>query len=435
MGGGIMQLMFSGKQNKHITGNPQTTHFKAVYFRHTNFAIESIPCTFNQTISTNNDSEVVSIVQRSGDLVAGAHIEFTLKRTQPGTLPTDGSYINWTNSTGHALIKEISFEINSQVIDKHYAEWLDIWNELTDPDYKEHILINKHLAKNVYLKSNGFTTNYVQCYVPLKFWFCRNPGLAYPLIALQNTTSYIKVKFRNPYSLINTDCTTNSIGTITYEKSPELYLDYVYLDTKERRDFANKSHQYLIDTLQFNHISNFNTIIDLNFINPVKELIWIIRNKNVKTEKDLSTISNDADAYSNTISSLTKNNDYFNYLSESASSQNEYIYTYTAYEPFNEAELLLNGNSRFNKRKATYFRTVQPNTYHSKIPSKHIYLYSFALKPEEHQPSGICNFSKLKTAQLKFTNPNTNNTEILVYALSYNLLRIKNGQAGLAYVQ
>lgn len=435
MGGGIMQLILSGKQNKYITGNPQTTHFKSVYFRHTNFAMESIPCVFNNTISSNAESDVVSIVQRSGDLVSGAHIEFVLKRIQPGTLPTDGTYINWTNSTGHALIKEISFEINSQVIDKHYSEWFDIWNELTDTNYKEHTLVNKHLAKKVYLKSNGLTTNYVKCYVPLNFWFCRNPGLAYPLIALQNTKSYIKVKFRNPYTLINTDCTTNSIGTITYEKSPELYLDYVYLDTKERRDFAQKHHQYLIDTLQFNGEKNFSENHDLDFVNPIKELIWVIRNKNVKTEYNLSTISNNADANSNTISSLTKNNDYFNYTSESGSSQTEYIYTNTAYEPFNEAELFLNGNSRFNKRKATYFRTVQPYIHHSRVPTKHIYIYSFALKPEEHQPSGICNFSKLKSAQLKFTNPNKTNTEILIYAFSYNLLRIKNGQAGLAYAQ
>lgn len=430
-----MQLILSGKQNKYITGNPQTTHFKSVYFRHTNFAMESIPCTFNNTISSNKETDVVSIVQRSGDLVSGAHIEFVLKRTQPGTLPTDGSYINWTNSTGHALIKEISFEINSQVIDKHYSEWFDIWNELTDVNYKEHAIVNKHLAKKVYLKSNDLRTNYVKCYVPLNFWFCRNPGLAYPLIALQNTKSYIKVKFRNPYTLINTDCTTNSIGTISYDKHPELYLDYIYLDTKERRSFVQKDHQYLIDTLQFNGEKNFSENHDLNFENPIKELIWVIRNKNVKTEYDLSTISNKADANSNTILSLTKNNDYFNYTSESGSSQTEHIYTNTAYEPFNEAELILNGNSRFNKRNATYFRTVQPYTYHSRIPSKHIYVYSFALKPEEHQPSGVCNFSKLKSAQLKFTNPNKTNTEILIYAFSYNLLRIKNGQAGLAYAQ
>ena len=435
MGGGIMQIIVTGKQNKYITGNPETTHFKSVYFRHTNFAMESVPCIFNNGISNNADTTVKSTIQRSGDLVAGAHIEFELKRTQPGTLPTDGSYINWTNATGYAAIKEISFEINSQVIDKHYSEWFDIWNELTDFNNKEHIMVNKHTSKHIYLKSNKYLTNSVKCYVPLQFWFCRDPGLAFPLIALQNNTAYIKVTFRNPYTLINTDCTDGSIGTITYTKSPELYIDYIYLDEKERRSFSTKNHQYLIDTLQYNGGTDFSGDHEINFVNPIKELIWVIRNKNVKTEYDLSTISDNADAYSNTITSLAKNNDYFNYMSKSTDSQTENLYGSPVYEPFNEGELFINGNSRFNKRKATYFRTIQPNMYHSKIPSKHIYLYSFSLNPEKHQPSGICNFSELKKIELKLTNPNTTNTELLIYGFTYNILRIKNGQAGLAYIK
>ena len=133
-----MQLIISGRANKHITGNPQTTHFKSVYFRHTNFAMESVPCIFNNPISTTSDTNVVSTVQRSGDLVAGAHLEFILTRTFSGSAPTGGTYVNWTNATGYALIKEVSIEIENQIIDKHYGEWLDIWNELTDVSNNEH---------------------------------------------------------------------------------------------------------------------------------------------------------------------------------------------------------------------------------------------------------------------------------------------------------
>ena len=165
----------------------------------------------------------------------------------------------------------------------------------------------------------------------------------------------------------------------------------------------------------------------------MKEIIWVCRNKNVKTELDLSTISNNADAYTNTVASLSKNNDYFNYQSESSNSQTEHLYTYDTYEPFGEVDLKINGNSRFNKRSATYFRTVQPKQYHSKVPSKHIYVYSFSLNPEKHQPSGILNFSKLKSVKLELSNPNTNNMEILIFGVNYNLLRIMNGMGGLAY--
>ena len=433
MAGGIMQLIISGRANKHITGNPQTTHFKSVYFRHTNFAMESVPCIFNNSISTTSDTSVVSTVQRSGDLVAGAHLEFILTRTFSGSAPTGGTYVNWTNATGYALIKEVSIEIENQIIDKHYGEWLDIWNELTDVNNNEHTLVNKHETKFIYLTSGDHTTSNLKCYVPLQFYFCRNPGLALPLIALQNKKVYMKFTFRNPYALINTDHTSGTIGTITYTQTPTLYIDYIYLDTAERRSFSQKKHQYLIEQVQFNGFHTLSSSNEINFDNPVKELIWVCRNKNVKTENDLSTLSNSADSNSNTSTSLNNNNDYFNYQSVSSDSQTEYLYTYESYEPFNEADLKINGNSRFNKRYASYFRTIQPKNHHSKVPKKHIYVYSFSLNPEKHQPSGVLNFSKLKSVKLELSNPNTNNMEILIFAVNYNLLRIVNGMGGLAY--
>ena len=243
----------------------------------------------------------------------------------------------------------------------------------------------------------------------------------------------MKFRFRNPYTLVNTDYTTGSIGTITYTQIPTLYIDYIYLDTVERRSFSTKKHQYLIEQVQFNGYQTLLASNQINFFNPIKEIIWVCRNKNVKIETDLLTISNNADAYSNTINSLDKHNDYFNYQSLSSDSQKEYLYTYESYEPFGEVELKINGNSRFNKRYASYFRTIQPKNHHSKVPRKHIYLYSFSLTPEKHQPSGVLNFSKLKSVYLEFSKPNTNNMELLIFGVNYNLLRIMNGLGGLAY--
>ena len=426
-----MQLKILGKQTKYIVGSPEMTHFKCVYLRHTNFSIESIPCVFNNRISNNSETEVTSIIHKSGDLVLNAHIEFTLKRTEPSTPPTGGSYINWTNNTGHALIKKTTLQIENQIIDTLYSEWLDIWNELVDINKKEYLMLNKHNAKHIYLKSNNYSSNSVKCYVNLPFYFHNNPGLALPLIAIQNNKVLLKTTFRNPYTLINTDYTSGSIGTISYEQTPILYVDYIFLDVKERKVMATKQHQYLIEQVQFNNKMNLTNNIELNFNNPIKELIWICRNKNAGKEYNTQTISNNADAYSNNTVSINKNNDYFNYMSI-GNNYNEKLYTQNSYDGFDEVELILNGTSRFNKRKASYFRTIQPYNHHSKKANKYIYVYSFSLNPEKHQPSGVCNFSKIKTSTLKLTNT-VENSEILIFAKSYNLLRIMKGQAGLSY--
>tara|TARA_B110000211_G_C14043821_1_gene537998 strand:- start:411 stop:1721 length:1311 start_codon:yes stop_codon:yes gene_type:complete len=435
MGGGIIQLRSIGKQNKYITGNPDTSYFKAVYHRHTNFAIESIPCVFENPISATSESNNIAVIHRGGDLAHSAHIEFTLKITTSSL--SGGTYVNFTNCTGYALIKEISIEFGSQVIDTHISEWFDVWNELKDVNENEYSLVNKQKTKYVYLKSNNEIngTTLVKCYVPLQFWFCRNPGLAIPLIALQNQKVYVRVKFRNSYSLINTDHISGTI-TPSFEKNPELYVDYIYLDKKERREFAQKKHQYLIEQVQFNGIQTLGTSHDLNFDNSIKELIWMTRNKNAGTEYNVSTLdsSKSSHSYVNTLSSIEKNNDYFNYMSKSNNSCTDYLNASKTYDAFNEAEILFEGNSRFNKRKATYFRTIQPLQYHSRVPLKHIYCYSFSFAPEKYQPSGVCNFSRFKNIKLNFTSPNTvDNTELFIFAISYNLLRIMDGNAGLSY--
>ena len=428
MGGGIMQVIATGKANKYITGNPQTSFFKDVYYRHTNFAMESIPCVFNTSINDNSDTNVSVIIHKSGDLVNDAYLEFELELST--TSLSGGKYINFTNSTGYAIIKHVTLLLNNEEIDKHYGEWFDIWDELTTNNNKQDILVNKHQAKYAYLKSNNGSTK-LKCYVPLQFWFCRNPGLALPLIALQRVTVSMNFLFRNPHKLINTDHTSGSIS-ISYSKQPKLYVNYIFLDSKERKDFASKKHQYLIEQVQFNGNHTLVENNEINFNNIIKEIIWVTRKKVAGTENSTNDLSKSSiNAYKNTYKSITENNDYFNYMTDN-SSNIEYLFGNKQYESFSDVELFINGNSRFEKRNASYFRTIQPYQYHTKIPNKYIYCYSFALKPEEHQPSGICNVSKLKSVQLKLYNPNPD-MDILIFGFSYNLLRIMDGMGGLAY--
>uniref|UniRef100_A0A6C0C478 Major capsid protein N-terminal domain-containing protein n=1 Tax=viral metagenome TaxID=1070528 RepID=A0A6C0C478_9ZZZZ len=422
MGGGLMQLVAYGAQDIYLTGNPQITFFKVVYRRHTNFSMEAIQQSFSGEI-TNAASSVTATISRNGDLVHKMWLDIKMS-----TAPTGGTnYTNWTNNTGHAFIKDCEIEIGGQRIDRHYSQWLDVWNELTDHEESEWQGLNKHAAKNTYLKSNANTApNNLQLYVPLQFWFCRNPGLALPLIALQYHEVKVKLTTRALTSLVNSDNTSTGGGAPT---TSTLYCDYIYLDTDERRRFAQVSHEYLIEQVQ-RDTSVMEATRSLNFNHPVKALIWVSQNTTVATE---GTTGIDATANADG-SGMSNKNDYFNYQS-SNSNNTEVIKTVTTNEHFATMTLKLNGHERFKERNATYFRICQPQQHGFKVPSKHIYCYSFALKPTEHQPSGTCNFSRIDNAQMDFKGHSNgySDSTLTVYAINYNVLRIMSGMGGLAY--
>tara|TARA_B100000686_G_scaffold353798_1_gene460870 strand:+ start:1355 stop:2650 length:1296 start_codon:yes stop_codon:yes gene_type:complete len=429
MGGGLMQLVAYGAQDIYLTGNPQITFFKVVYRRHTNFSMEAILQTFNGSISTGSSS-VTATISRNGDLVSNLWLDVKLRST--GLTGGSGTYMNWTNNTGHAFVKECEIEIGGQRIDRHYSQWLDVWNELTDHEESEWVGLNKHAAKNAYLKSQstvsaaGATMDNKQLYIPLKFWFCRNPGLALPLIALQYHEVKVKLTTRAIDSLVNASDSIDNPATTA--PTVNLWADYIYLDTDERRRFAQVSHEYLIEQLQ-RETGTAPTSQKLNFNHPVKELIWVFQHDSAAAEQTTATV----DATLNIDGTVTEEgNDYFCYANAHSDNQ-EVINGSSQNEGFGEMKLQLNGHDRFAARTASYFRTCQPIQAGHKVPSKHIYCYSFALKPEEHQPSGTCNFSRIDNAKMLFENSVTTNTTLTVYAVNYNVLRIMSGMGGLAY--
>ena len=442
MGGGLMQLVAYGAQDIYLTGNPQITFFKVVYRRHTNFSMEAIQQTFNGNVGVTSSS-VTATISRNGDLVSRMWLAGELNST--GCSLTVGTHSNWTNNTGHAFVKDCEIEIGGQRIDRHYSQWLDVWNELTDHEESEWPGLNKHAAKNSYLKSGSLTlpTDNLQIYVPLQFWFCRNPGLALPLIALQYHEVKVKLTTRAITSLVNTDATTGGAMTVSANPTVALWCDYIYLDTDERRRFAQVSHEYLIEQNQREtaSVTTANHSQKLNFNHPVKELIWVLQNSAAATE---ATAAADlgSDATLNTTDTTDgswEKNDYFNYGTTLVGDgwDTENLNGVLVPEQFNTMKLQLNGHDRFAKRKASYFRTCQPVQAGHKVPSKHIYCYSFALKPEEHQPSGTCNFSRIDNAKMMFENAigggGTTARNLTVYAVNYNVLRIMSGMGGLAY--
>tara|TARA_Y100000389_G_scaffold128022_2_gene125397 strand:- start:16921 stop:18015 length:1095 start_codon:yes stop_codon:yes gene_type:complete len=362
MTGGLLQLVAYGAQDVYLTGNPQITFFKVVYRRHTNFAMESIQQTFNGTVGAGK--RVTAQISRNGDLIHKMYVV--------ADVTTSGV----TSRIGHYILKKVELEIGGQLIDRQYSEWMYIWNELCLPSGKTTGFTNM-------VSDAGAGTGSYKLYIPLEFWFCRNIGLALPLIALQ----YHEVK-------VNIEFAGLATGLASVDGA-ELWVDYVFLDTDERRRFAQLSHEYLIEQVQHTGVEAVTAAtsnkIKLNFNHPVKELVWVFRTN-----------------------------------AEAVPA------TWTDFKEMTTAKLQLNGNDRFAERDGKYFTHVQPYQHHENIPhGKNINVYSFALKPEEHQPSGTLNMSRIDTATLSST-PATGD-EVLVYAVNYNVLRILSGMGGLAY--
>ena len=432
MGGGLLQLVAYGAQDVYLTGNPQITFFKVVYRRHTNFAIEAIQQTFNGNAGYGNT--VTCQISRNGDLINRMYLQVDVPKRK-STAATTSTYQNYL---GLRLIKSVVIEIGGQQIDKHYSDWLYIWNELSLPMGKRYAYDTMVGADKDIL--NGGTVNNdvtaTTLYIPFEFWFCRNVGLALPLIALQYHEVKVKIDFETKANCVNVIADFDDVKNIS------LWADYIFLDTDERRRFAQLSHEYLIEQLQFTGTETLvagTNRIKLNFNHPCKELIWV-----AKIPQDLNkTRWYD---YTNTNLAEVDNSPSLGY-NGSSKVGGQYTSNYLVISdikpasnvnPFKNAILQLNGNDRFAVREGDYFNYVQPFQHHTNVPVHNsINVYSFALKPEDHQPSGTLNMSRIDTATLMVT-ADTRGTGLLyegvnIYAVNYNVLRILSGMGGLAY--
>ena len=430
MGGGLLQLVAYGAQDVYLTGNPQITFFKVVYRRHTNFSIESIQQSINGKFDWGN--RVTCQISRNGDLVHKIYVEVELEALY--SLDSDDilndNLDRYVNYIGHRLLKSVEVEIGGQKIDKQYSHWMYIWNELSLPEGKRDGYLEMIGADS---DMTSFKPNKV--YVPLEFWFCRNIGLALPLIALQYHEVKLNIEletFKNctyngtPYERDTDSSVTKSI------KSGTIWCDYIFLDTDERKRFAQLSHEYLIEQLQFNEnvlTTNNEQNVPIIMNHPVKELIWTVND--VDKQDEINQWYNYTDS-----SNFTEMAD--DYSSDFGSDSNSVLQrTLFGIDPDGENSIetsliQLNGNDRFAKRDGEYFSLVQPYQHHTNIPiNAGINVYSFALKPEEHQPSGTLNMSRIDTARL-VVKPKKRGT-LRIWGVNYNVLRILSGMGGLAY--
>ena len=404
MAGGLMQLVAYGAQDVYLTGNPKVTFFQAVYKRHTNFAMENIEQTVNGT--PGNNGRVSVTIARNGDLVADMYIE-SVAGTEAGV---DDAWL------AERMIKDVELSIGGQRIDKHYQKWWRLYSELYLDEAK----------KSNYGKMTTAIHKGKKIFLPLIFFFNRNPGLALPLIALQ----YHEVR-------LDFDLSTN-FEDIT-DKTFKVWANYIYLDTEERRRFAQKGHEYLIEQVQHTGTDavSLGTEVQkrLSYNHPVKELVFCLTDSNddwktaagspivtANVEK-FSTESNCFISGSFAGAPMLAVNSGADFLSEDS---NGTLDTF---------KLVLNGQDRFKEQSGKYFNTVQPFVHHSGSPAPGVYAYSFALKPEEHQPTGTCNFSRIDNAQvaIKARSDATGKTTLRMFATNYNVLRIQSGMGGLAF--
>ena len=410
--GGLLQLVALGKQDVFLTGNPQMTWFKMVYRRYTNFAIEAQPMYFDGT--PDFGKRITCLVPRRGDLLSQLILEVEL----PALYLTTGTAVSYVNSIGHVLIQEISIEIGEQEIDRQNGEWMEIWSNYTTQFDKQSGFYNMIGKVDGY--SPPTLNGPLKLYIPLRFWFCKNPGLALPLIALQYHPIRINVTLAPLSNLFYTSALTSPTCTNLEVKQANitslmLYGDYIYLDVDERRRFVSSAHEYLIEQVQYTSIIPIapgasSGSLRLEFNHPIKELFWYIQRDD-----------------------MLRYHEFYNYSSIG-------IYeSGTRTDMLANAVLQLDGYDRFQVRDAGYFRLVQPYQYHTVIPEKlFLYSYSFALRPEDVQPTGSMNASRMDSIILQINiNPALINTlgnlHSKVYATNLNVLRIADGYGGVVF--
>jgi len=455
--------------------------------------MEAIQQTFDGTTDFGNT--VSATISRNGDLIGRMYLEHEAKfRNTAGGLTNMALVEHY----GHSLISECEIEIGGQRIDKHYALWNRVLSDLTEPNPTGHFGVSVRLINGgsdapigngtlyqlmtgnglglnsdiqadtnelgaggstvngfIYDEDNTGTSSNItvsKIFLPLNFWFCRNPGLALPLIALQYHEVKVKMTFETVANLARVATSSNfdnvepSTSESVTSKSFNLWVDYIYLDTDERRRFAQVSHEYLIEQLQKsdNIVTSASPKINLDFNHPIKELIWCSRSTGTNGRNTSSATPLDYCASPVSTDTITGN-----------------------------WKITLNGHDRFKERDQTYFSKTQVWQHHTgfgaiptvggggdidlegptflfaSVGSNSIAVYSFSLKPEEHQPSGTCNFSRIDNAQLvgdnlktsDEVNPNGDQTinsgdnalTLTVFAVNYNVLRIMSGMGGLAY--
>ena len=453
-GGNLNLASNQGTGDDILSINPQITFFKKVYKRHTNFGLETRQISNSTNSSVNFGESVTYTIEKTGSLINNMYIEFTLPPTVKSSGKVDVTttipavlggivdnwedYCHYVNAVGYAILNEVKLEIDGNIIDKHNGLWYDIWNELTDPMRKEWSLVGK---KDDTEPGNFAQTLKSRYYVPLKFYFNRNPGLSFPIFLLDDNKVKVSLSLNNVKQLVTCDVITGQ--NLVFDDTAKItnfkfFTNYVFLDqAEENRIRNNLPNEYLIETVDMKENINETGLSKMILNNPVKEIIWVVRH----TSRIASGGESGASIPKKNTETSTHPNDVFNY---SLHSENNNL-GYGSFDTFKTAKFTISNQDRIQETDATYFRTLQPYYHHSNVPGginnndthKYIYSYSFALNPEEYQPSGSYNFTKadddLKITFKGLGNPTTDinnfvNYRVDLFAFHYKFLSVYDGR-------
>lgn len=435
MPGSLLALVAKSDEDRHLTGNPQITFWRSSHKRHSNFALQRYQIT--RPTSRLMSSTIEFKIESIGDLLRGLTLELDLP-----SISGDGIY---TDFVGCAAIERVEFSVGGNVIQTLWGEWIAIYQQLTEGYGKQeafaqlrggNLLTSRGNAGTVV--SGVDTANVAR--VPLPFWFTRDSGVALPLVGLKHSDVRVRV-FLRPFDQLIYRETDPTSRINKFYASVQLYADVVHLDREERATFSSSPLEYLIETVQRNskvltgarnqlrsqtskHLgfSNPPTVpepVPLQLSLPVKELVWVLEpepatavcinmSRNRWLEFPVNEYTPSGDAYVDLIQDVT---------------------------------LRVAGQSLFENENADWFRLEQPIRYHTNVPAlasgtdyRGIYAHSFAIKPENYQPSGTLNFSAVDKIELivSLSRP-TANYNLVVFAWGYNIFRIQNGLGGLVY--
>ena len=462
MGGGVLQLLATGQFDMYLSVSPEMSYFKQVYKRHTPFSMQSIIKQMGDVFLNGSETKSCKI-DRDGDLLK----DVTLCITMPAIYSSDVHRFRWIKNLGNYLIDEYSISVGGQVIDRRWGEWMDVWNELSlSQEQKvafdtlsgnvQEYMNPKALTPMVIVKNNRMAYSYYPSatdttpslpekvlYIPLDFWFSKNPSLSLPLVAMQYNDTVVNIKFRNIEDLYQVwhdasgqyvsprkyNALMASVASTAqqikftsflrptkpsgYTHTFNAYLEcnYVFLDLPERTYIASHSFDYLVErvsrdaTLTATSTGNGKDSVTLNYSlnNSIKEMIWMLRRRD------------NADY-----------NDWANYTPEQPENRNK--------SPLKSMEMLWNGMMRLEKKPGEYYNILQPAQVHTCIPRQGIYAYSFALYPEKLQPSGSFNATVISDIALLCELNGTTEYDVIMYTVAYNVFRVMNGSGGMVFV-
>jgi hypothetical protein len=518
MPGGYIQLAAYGSQDFYLTANPQISFFKTVYRRYTNFSMDFFRINPEGNLGLN-DQETITYkfkIDRNADLINHVYFSFNL----PDIYSSDNLDFKWIKNIGFNIIEKASIYIGGSVIDEHYGEWFQIWHELTTTDEKRDTL-NKMIGNipemydpanapgnaGIYPNSSilGGRENILvgpsifgrTIRVPLIFWFNRNPSLALPLIALQYDPIQINIickKLTDLYTVVDNVITSPSYGMrikprttdsyynskygiqnfvndetmfvgetgnkrlVNFSIDPFLDINYIYLDTKEMKNFAQTEHKYLIEQVKLSNFKGIlgNDTLDLQLHHPTSLMIIVTKRNDVEDRNDWNNYTNWIDEIIPPYS-INYSNEFFNPNELTTDDAGNLIIDPIGTEKvtadnfsfrknincLKTISLKLNGVDRFSTQDPDFFNYLQSYSFSKKTPKEGIYPYSFSIDPFKYQPSGSCNMSRfnkieltVETNESPIPSKKTDNAykfDINVYTVSYNILRIVSGMGNVEF--